>query len=144
MSVSEVKTLGKLFNVGGNALTRQVKRLEVGYAGMTAQMKDYKKSVIGSGINSGVMAGLTAVQYAEHPIAAVISGLASVVSGLVSGFNFRDFLKAKKAKAEVVQSMKDMISKPEFMDIANRYLKIKGKKSMSTEEVVKILEEVYK
>jgi hypothetical protein len=53
-------------------------------------------------------------------------------------------MQAIKSKKQTSQAIKDFINKKDFMDILNRYLRINGKKEMTSEQLLEAYNKVDK
>lgn len=122
---------------GGNALVRQAKRAITADVVATAVNKSVRKSTL---INAGFTAAngaLTALHASGGKTGyAIFGGIATALSGLMTGASIKEFVKAAKAKKQTSQAVKDIVNRKDFMDIVNRYLRINGKKEVTSEQLL--------
>ena len=123
---------------GGNGIMRQAKNAFVADASAAVVKKRARNSAILNGGLTAVNALNTAANvYSGHPAMATFSGIASGCFGTVFGMHLKDLMQAIKLKKQTSQALKDIINKQDFMDILNRYLRINGKKEMTSEQLMK-------
>lgn len=134
-----------ILKVGGNGIMRQAKKAIISDALATTAKKGIRKNTL---INVGLTAtngACTALQASGGKTGwAIFGGIFTALSGLMTGASIKEFMKASKVQKQSSQAVKDIVSKKDFIDVLNRYLRINGKKEMTSEQFLQAYNKVDK
>ncbi len=137
MSIT-LKVCGK-----ANGLVQQAKRQVLNQAAASSAMKSARRSAI---IDTGLTAtngALTAVNISGGNTGlGIATGLCTALAGLMTGAQLKEFIKASKAKKQAANALTEIMNKPEFKDIIQRFKRIKGA-NMSTEDFLKAIRDKF-
>ena len=74
----------------------------------------------------------------------IIGGAFTTIAGLLTGANIKELIKATKAQKQTAKAVKDFVNNKDFMDIINRYLRMNGKKEVTSEQLLEAYNKVDK
>ena len=138
MSIT-LKVCGK-----ANGLVQQAKRQVLNQAAAGAAMKSARTSAIIDTCLTATNGALTAVNLSGGKTGwGIASGLCTALAGLATGLQLKEFMKAFKAKKQATNALNEIINKPEFKEIIQRFRRNKGA-NMSKEELIKTMQEKSK
>lgn len=120
---------------GGNALVRQAKRAMHADAVATAKYESIKTSALMTATD-GASTALKANSSWKMGWA-IFGGIVTAFKNLMTENRLKKFVKASKAKKQASQAVEDIVNRKDFMEIVNRYLRIKGKTELTSEEFLR-------
>ena len=128
MSIT-LKVCGK-----ANGLVQQAKRQLLNQAAAGAAVKSARRSAIIDTCLTATNGALTAVNLSGGKTGwGIASGLCTALAGLATSLQVKEFIKASKAKKQATNALNEIMNKPEFKDIIQRFKRIKGA-NMSSKE----------
>lgn len=131
--------------IPGTGIWRQAKRAMTADALADIAKKKAKTWATINGATSVASAsGAVTNAVSGNVFNASLGGLASVLFGTSSGLWIKEFIQASKLKKEATKAIKDIVNKKEFMDIVNRFARMKGKPELTSEQVLDIYNKAAK
>ena len=131
--------------IPGTGIWRQAKRAMTADALADIAKKKAKTWATINGVTSVASAsGAVTNAVSGNVFNASLGGLASVLFGTSSGLWIKEFIQASKLKKEATKAIKDIVNKKEFMDIVNRFARMKGKPELTSEQVLDIYNKAAK
>ncbi len=130
----------KLGGAKATGVIQQAKRAFIADTAAGVAKKTAKRNALLNGtltVGNGVNAIINASQ--GHPYWGMAIGAVTGFIGTITGFNIKQLVEATKLKKQTSKAMNDIINNKDFMDIVNRCLRIKGKKEVTSEQILKLL-----
>ena len=131
--------------LGGTGVARKLKNALSLDAAASVTKKNAKTwATINGAMSVASASGAVTNAVSGNVFNASLGGLASVLFGTSSGLWIKEFMQASKLKKEATKAIKDIVNKKEFMDIVNRFARMKGKPELTSEQVLDIYNKAAK